>query len=87
MIPVGYLGCLYELQRTVMYPLHLPELLNIMHSCHSACLISMRTNHVNYVGHDMCAFTKENSRLMKFFKSVKRMKEMHSNERNLFLNS
>ena len=35
----------------------------------------MRPNHVNYVCHEMYAFTNEISWLMKFLKIVKRMKK------------
>ena len=35
----------------------------------------MRPNHVNYVCHEMYAFTNENSWFMKFLKIVKKMKK------------
>ena len=70
----------------IMCPLHLPQLLSIMHSCHPVS-VSQRPNHVNYVCHEMYAFTNKNSWLMKFFKIVKKDEKMRCNERNIFSNS
>ena len=52
------------------------QVLNIMHS-HIFQLLqkSMRPNHVNYVCHEMYAFTNKNSWFMKFLKIVKKMKK------------